>query len=241
MQNAGYLLLCLGAVLILIAFGGARIKFWVAEVDRESGGQPARVSASIFGVLSIVVGLVLVILGVPQSGNGPTSPSLSQSSSMIAESTLSPSTTAPSTTPIPTTAATMTAPKPAGDAAGYYADLIRGTSQLAVTGPNCDGTETVSIRFYDDGTEGCAELKQGFRGSLRNGVNIALVPVTAVGRGTIFALMYAYREAGPLFVGILPGDGSGDLSVTIENGVIVERNGNFVKRSTYINGKVVEI
>ena len=242
MQNAGYLLLCLGAVLILIAFGGARIKFWVAEVDRDSAGEPARVSASVFGVLSIVVGIILVILGgVPQPASTSTSPSSSQPSSTMAANTPPLVVATPVPAPTPTIVVTAPAQKQFGDAAEHYAALVRGTRQLAVIGTNCDGTATLLIRFYDDGTEGCAELQRGFRASLSSGANVALVPVTAVGRGTIFALMYAYREAGPLFVGTLPGDGSGDLSVTVENGLIVERNANFVKRSTYLNGKVVEI
>jgi tRNA A-37 threonylcarbamoyl transferase component Bud32 len=114
------------------------------------------------------------------------------------------------------------------------------TRELDVLGSSSCGTQNaVLIRFKDDGTSGCAWHASAVHGALESQDAVLLVPVTAPGRGRTFDLLYTENGAQPRFIGILPGDGSGNLSVSIENGVIVERNGDREKRSTLRSGRVV--
>ena len=122
-----------------------------------------------------------------------------------------------------------------------FENMVQHTRQMSVVGvsSSCVSPTGILIRFKDDGSGGCADLGHASKDSLDSGVNIALIPVNAEGRGTVFALLYVYGASGPVFVGILPGDGSGNLSVHVEGGVIVEQNGNVIKRSTYRDGRVI--
>jgi hypothetical protein len=63
MQDLGYFLVTLGAVLLLIAFGGVRIKFWVAEVETDNKGpQPPAIVAGFVGIAAIIAGAIFVII-----------------------------------------------------------------------------------------------------------------------------------------------------------------------------------
>ena len=124
-----------------------------------------------------------------------------------------------------------------------FKSLILNTAQISII-PNstsCRSDGQIEIRFKDDGTGGCAAWSFGTRAPLDSGTNVALIPVSAANRGTVFALLYAYGDSGPKFIGILPGDGSGNLDVSVENGYIVERNGIVSKRSSLRNGRVVSL
>ncbi len=121
--------------------------------------------------------------------------------------------------------------------------LVQATRQISIVASpqDCRNVGGLQIRFKDDGAGGCAMLQQASHSVLNSGNAIDLIPVTSSVKGTIFALLYADTTAGSTFVGILPGNGEGNLDVRVDDGVIVERNGNSVKRSTYQNGRVVAI
>jgi tRNA A-37 threonylcarbamoyl transferase component Bud32 len=123
---------------------------------------------------------------------------------------------------------------------GSVLRLLYDTREFDVLGSAGCSADAVMIRFKDDGTSGCARLS-ATRGPLESGVNVVLVPVTAAGGGRIFDLLYTDSGARTRFVGILPGDGSGDLTVSLENGYIIERNGPREKRSTMRAGRVVPV
>ena len=73
---------------------------------------------------------------------------------------------------------------------------------------------------------------------LRNGAGGGIiVPVAQMGdpNNVQYGLLYFEATSGdqPYFLGLLPGDGSGHLTVRVQDGVFVERNGEKVKYSTY--------
>ena len=125
--------------------------------------------------------------------------------------------------------------------AGGVLRMLYDTHELEVLGSAGCRAGAVMIRFKDDGTSGCAQLPATTRGPLESGPNVVLVPVTAAGRGRIFDLLYTDSGDRTRFIGILPGDGSGDLTVSLENGYLVERNGPREKRSTMRAGRVVPL
>ncbi|MDB5072431.1 MAG: Serine/threonine protein kinase [Candidatus Eremiobacteraeota bacterium] len=118
--------------------------------------------------------------------------------------------------------------------------MLYETRELDVLGSAGCAADALMIRFKDDGTSACARMS-ATRGTLESGINVVLVPATSAGRGRIFDLLYTDSGARTRFVGILPGDGSGGLTVSLENGYIVERNGPRVKRSTMRAGRVVPV
>ena len=118
--------------------------------------------------------------------------------------------------------------------------MLEETRELDVLGSGGCASGAVMIRFKDDGTSGCAQLSPT-RGPLESGVNVILLSVTATGRGRIFDLLYTDSGERTRFLGTLPGDGSGDLTVSLEGGYIVERNGPREKRSTVRDGRVVPL
>ena len=118
--------------------------------------------------------------------------------------------------------------------------ILYQTREMDVLGSSgCGTNEAVLIRFRDDGTGGCAWHTAAVRGPLESGENVILVPVTAAGRGLIYDLGYSVNGSRARFIGLYPGDGSGNLRVSLENGFIVERNGYREKRSTLRNGHAV--
>lgn len=146
--------------------------------------------------------------------------------------------------PIETSTATLAKPMNVSKVLDSpYRLLVETTSQLSVVSSSqfCEDAHGLEIRFKDDGSGGCAILGQGSHAVLNSGSEIDLIPVTNSEKGNMFALLYADTKSGSKFVGILPGNGTGSLDVHVEDGVIIERNGSSVKRSTYQNGKVVEI
>jgi len=125
---------------------------------------------------------------------------------------------------------------------GGVLGMLYRTRELDVLGSSSCGTpDAVLIRFKDDGTSGCAWHAQAVHGVLDSGDAVVLVPVTAAARGLIFDLLYTENGPRTVFVGTLPGDGSGSLSISIENGRIVERNRSREKRSTMRGGRVVVV
>ncbi len=129
----------------------------------------------------------------------------------------------------------------AGDPHGILA-LLRSTGEMDVFGSlGCDAPDGVRIRFKDDGSGGCALYREDLEGMLESGAEVTLIPVTAPGRGTIYDLLYTDEGDRERFLGILPGDGSGDLRVSLQNGLIAEQNGARVKLSTLRGSRVVVI
>jgi hypothetical protein len=129
-----------------------------------------------------------------------------------------------------------TTPAPAGGVLG----MLYGTRELDVLGSaRCGTPNAVLIRFKDDGTSGCAWHAEAIHAILESQDAAVLVPVTAPGRELIFDLLYTATGSRPRFIGILPGDGSGNLAISVENGIIVERNGNHEKHSTLRSGRIV--
>jgi hypothetical protein len=149
--------------------------------------------------------------------------------------------TAPAATPTAAAATTTTTSTATTTSSGNSVlDLISNTRQMQVLGTTgCDGTKAVMVRFKDDGTSGCAIYGDAIRGTLESGATVVLIPVTSAGRGTVFDLLYNDQGSQTKFVGYLPGDGTGNLTVSLENGAIVERNGPTEKRSTVRSGHVV--
>jgi hypothetical protein len=144
--------------------------------------------------------------------------------------------------PVTATAAPVTPPAEATSSGDPVLDLIARTRQMQVLGTTgCTGAKVVMVRFKDDGTSGCASYGDALRGTLESGATVVLVPVTSAGRGNVFDLLYEDQGAQTKFIGYLPGDGSGDLTVSLENGAIVERNGSREKRSTLRSGHVVPL
>jgi hypothetical protein len=120
--------------------------------------------------------------------------------------------------------------------------LVLETKQISIISSlGCQSEGGLQIRFKDDGTGGCADLRRSLHALLNSGNTVDIIPVAASGKGTIFGLLYSEKRSGAEFIGILPGDGSGNLDVRVDGGDIVEQNGASVKRSTFQNGRVVPI
>jgi hypothetical protein len=192
------------------------------------------VLAKVTAIFSVVDGAIGTAQGTGRVGGNPVGVAREALPS-VAPSSFA---TSRPTTPPPAEAAVSD-----GSVASHSgATLLYQTKEMQVLGPNnCEGTDATLIRFKDDGTTGCAQYGNATRGQLSSGANIVLIPVVAVGRGTIFDLLYADEGARVTFIGILPGDGTGALSVKLEDGVIVERNQSRVKRSTLSGHRVVAL
>lgn len=110
----------------------------------------------------------------------------------------------------------------------------------------CHGVGDVSIDVSGYGP-GCVNEKRPRIGTQGDGTQLLILPVNSgSSRGVFYALLYVLKKA-PVFLGVLPGNGTGHLSVGIMKGFIFEKwpNGgggtNTVKFSLYEDGSVRKI
>jgi hypothetical protein len=198
------------------------------------------------GILSSFGGFVAALTGLlvalNQTGVLPVKTAPAGTPTPSAPPITSTALTTATTAAVTATTAPVTPPAEATSSGDPVLDLIAHTRQMQVLGTTgCTGAKVVMVRFKDDGTSGCASYGDALRGTLESGATVVLVPVTSAGRGNVFDLLYEDQGAQTKFIGYLPGDGSGDLTVSLENGAIVERNGSREKRSTLRSGHVVPL
>jgi len=119
--------------------------------------------------------------------------------------------------------------------------LVRGTDKFQLVGMGNSGcaNHEYLIRFKDDGNSGCASIENGLRDRLESGADIVLIPVFSAQHIFKYDLMYSVESGSDVFVGILPGNGGTEITISIEDGYVVDRSSPNPKRSTYRNGKVV--
>ena len=121
--------------------------------------------------------------------------------------------------------------------------VLGGTAQVRLGRYSCasDGSQSVAFLFKSDGTGGCARWSERSAGQVADGTWLLLVPTANNAGENMFSLIYAETSHGREFLGIMPGDGSGAVAVSIEDGYIVERYHSVVRRSSYSNGRVSTI
>lgn len=120
---------------------------------------------------------------------------------------------------------------------------MRSSGDLQVGGVGSCESNDVTIALSDY-PRGCTIFRGALSGSLAGGLGSALiVPVSRSNSldDIDYALLYVESNGSkwPRFIGILPGDGSGRLTVRLENGLIVEQNGTHTKYSRFDGRRVL--
>lgn len=89
----------------------------------------------------------------------------------------------------------------------------------------CHGLGDVSIDVSGYGP-GCVDENRPRIGTQGDGTQLLILPVNSgSSRGVFYALLYVLKQA-PVFLGVLPGNGTSHLSVGIVKGFIFEKWGN---------------
>ncbi|HTU83622.1 MAG TPA: hypothetical protein VMF61_15950 [Candidatus Acidoferrales bacterium] len=121
--------------------------------------------------------------------------------------------------------------------------VVHGEGPMRVGGKGGCPSQNVTVTVAGE-PPGCTLYGSASSGVLANGHGIAMVvPVAAADdpSNVLYGLLYVQqvRDTVPLFVGVLAGDGTGHLTVRVQNGVLLERNGSHTRYSTFDGRSVV--